>query len=431
VSWRLAALATTVALAAVVAVAAPRAGAVIVALRVESSEAPAPLFDGSLDAQPHAVDGNDGSGSHPCSGSPGATPASTATSALDDALRSAGISWRGNWNPSFHDFFIDRIGPYASQSPDRYWSMTVNGRFSAGGCLTQVAAGDSIRFFYGPLFGTAPPVKPESAGGPPNGPSGGAGSGEGKARLSRKALRRLAARAVRFLHGHRGLGVGWATLALSLRSGGSPALAAADLIGGDLNSQLPDGSLDHDVNSTALAVLALAGDRPRAARRAADWLAAIQLPNGGFGYRPGVAADIDTTGLASWGLALEKRRAPVQQAAAFIRSAQAPDGGFPASPGGASNAQSTGLATIGLRVSGLGPRQVLSDSGQGPLDYLSSLARRNGSIAYQRRSSPTPVWTTSQALLGLTTGARLLNWGHRRRRLNTLLRPRLRWRQRL
>lgn len=408
-SRRLATLAITAALAAVMAVAAPRVEAAVVALRVESSEAPVPLFDGTVDAQIHTVDGGDGSGPHPCSGSPAATPAPTATSALDDALRSAGIAWRGNWNPSFRDFFIDRIGPYASRAPDRYWSLSVNGRFSAGGCLAQVAAGDSIRFFYGPLFGSTP-TGPGAEAGSPSGPSGEAGPGKDTSGPTRKALRRMADGAVRFLRGHRGLGVGWAKLALSLRGDGSPALAAAELIGEGLGSRLPDGSLNHDVNATALTVLALVEDRPAAARRAADWLAAIQLPNGGFGYRPGVAADVDTTGLASWALALERKRAPVQRAAAFVRSAQSPDGGFPASPGGASNAQSTGLGVIALRVSGLGPRQALSASGRGPLDYLASLARPNGSIAYQPRSYPTPVWTTSQALLGLTTGRILLGW---------------------
>jgi Prenyltransferase and squalene oxidase repeat len=409
VNLRLATFATTAALAVVVAAAAPPGEAAVVALRVESSEAPAPLFDGTVDAQIHAVDGNDGSGSHPCSGSPGATPAPTATSALDDALRSSGIAWRGNWNPSFRDFFIDRIGPYASQAPDRYWSLTVNGRFSAGGCLAQVAAGDSIRFFYGPLFG-ASPAGPGGASGSPSEPSPGTSASEDAKRTSRKTLRRISAKAAGFLHGHRGLGEEWAKLALALRDDGSPARAAAELIGEKLGSQLPDGSLAHDTNATALAVLALAEDRPRAARRAAGWLAEVQLASGGFGYRPGVAADIDTTGLASWALAIERRRAAVLRAAAFLSSAQAPDGGFPASPGGASNAQSSGLATVALRVSGLGPRQGLSASGRSPLDYLASLARPNGSISYQRHSSPTPVWTTSQALLGLTTRERLLGW---------------------
>jgi prenyltransferase beta subunit len=220
----------------------------------------------------------------------------------------------------------------------------------------------------------------------------------------------MTAAAVSFLRGRRGLGVGWANLALALRGGGNPVDAAAELIGEKLNSQLADGSLDHDVNATALAVLALAEDRPRAARRAAEWLTRAQLPSGGFGYRPGVPGDVDTTGLASWALALERRRAAARRAAAFVSSTRTADGGFPPLPGGDSNAQSTGLALIALRVSGLGPRHALSASGRGPLDYLSSLARRNGSIAYQPRASPTPVWTTSQALLGLTTRARLLDW---------------------
>jgi prenyltransferase beta subunit len=411
VNQRFATLATTAALAAVVALGASRSEAAVVTLRVESSEASAPLFDGTLDAQPHAVDGSDGSGAHTCSGAPGATPGPSATSALDDALRGSGISWRGNWNPSFRDFFIDRIGAYASRAPDHYWSLTVNGHFSAGGCLTQIVAGDSVRFFYGSLFGSGSPTEPEETSGSPSSPSAGAGAGSGKGikRPSRKAIRRMTSGAVRFLHGHRGVGVGWAKLALALRSNGSAA-AAAELLGGELDAQLADGSLDHDVNATALAVLARVEDHPRSARRAVDWLTAIQSPGGGFGYRPGLAADVDTTGLASWALALGKRRGPVLRAAAFIRSAQAPDGGFPASPEGASNAQSTGLAMVALRVAGLGPRRTLSASGLGPLDYLASLARANGSIAYQPHSAPTPVWSSAQALLGLTTKTKLLGW---------------------
>ena len=75
--------------------------------RRRSSKAP-------CDAQPHAVDGGDGSGSHPCSGPPGASSARDRYGRARRCMRGAGISWRGNWNPSFRDFFIDRIGPYAS-----------------------------------------------------------------------------------------------------------------------------------------------------------------------------------------------------------------------------------------------------------------------------------------------------------------------------
>jgi hypothetical protein len=328
------------------------------------------------------------------------------TGALDDGLRGTGISWRGNWNPDFRDFFIDRIGPFASQSPDRYWSLTVNGVFSAGGCLTRVAAGDSIRFFYGPLFG-APPPTPASGPGSSPGASAGNASPAGAGGTSRKRLRRIATAAIGFLRGHGGVGEAWARLALSLRAG-SPAAAAAELISAKLDSQQADGSFDQDVNATALAVVALDRTRPAEAARAAAWLVAVQSPGGGFGYRPGVLPDVDTTGLAGWALARENKPEAALRAGEFIRSAQAPDGGFPALPGGISNAQSTGLATIALRVCGIGPRRTLNDAGLGPLDYLALLARPNGSIAYRRHSAPTPTWTTSQALLGLTSKARLL-----------------------
>lgn len=402
-----AALIATVAAAAVAAPAAP-AGAAVVTLSVTAAGAPAPLFEGPVNTQPHSVDGGDGSGSHPCSGSPSSVPGPTATGALDDAMRGADITWRGNWDPSFRDFFIDRIGPYASATPDRYWSLTVNGRFSAGGCLAQVADGDSVRFFYGPLYGPGSPQPPPAA---PQNPGGGAGSpgAAAKAGPSAKLLRRVATNAIRFLQRQRG--EAWARLALALRGEGDPAAAAAALVGRQrLDSQAADGSFGADVNATALAVLALRGSHPRSAARAATWLVAAQSSGGGFGYRPGVAADVDTTGLASWALAVEGRAAAVSRAAAFIRSAQSVDGGFPALPGGASNAQSTGLATVALRVAGIGPRRSLASSGRGPLDYLTSLARRDGSIAYQPGSSPTPGWTTAQAVLGLSSRARLLGW---------------------
>ncbi len=322
-------------------------------------------------------------------------------------MRAAGIAWRGNWDPSFRDFFIDRIGPYASAAPDRYWSLTVNGHFSAGGCLAQVEEGDSVSFFYGPLYGQGSPQPPPASSQNPGGGAGSPGAAT-KAGPLPKRLRRVVANATRFLRRQRG--EAWARLALALRGEGDPATAAAALVGPRLDAQATDGSFGADVNATALAVLALRSSRPRAAASAAEWLVAAQSSDGGFGYRPGVAADVDTTGLASWALAIEGRSAAVSRAAAFIRSAQSADGGFPALPGGASNAQSTGLATIALRLARIGPRRSLAPSGRGPLDYLVSLAHRDGSIAYQPGSSPTPAWTTAQALLGFTSKTKLLDW---------------------
>jgi hypothetical protein len=352
------------ALAAVAAVAAPPAVGTTVSLRVESSTDVAPLFSGQVDTTPHAVDGGDGSGPHPCSGPPGAAPAPTATGALDDGLRSAGFSWQGNWNPSFRDFFIERIGPHASTPPDDYWSLSVNGRFSSGGCLAQVSEGDEVRFFYGPLFGTPPELSPagvdSEAGGQQN---GGGRSGTDAARKPAK-LRGIARRATRFLLRHDdGPGSEWAELALALRGHHEPS-GAAQLLAQRLLGRAPNGPSPSDVDSAAL---------------------------------------------DAWKLAAAGRPAAARRAAITVRAAQSPDGGFPSIPGGDSNAQSTGVALIALRVAGLSPRSGTAPGGPTPFDYLASLAHRDGSIAYARGSSLTPVWTTAQALLGLTSRARLLD----------------------
>lgn len=363
---RLAALVTAVALATTAVTAAmPTAEAAVVSLQVESSTAPAPLFDGTVETLPHAVDGGDGSGPHPCWGPPGGTPAPTAAGALDDAMRAAAISWRGNWDPSFQDFFVDRVGPYASASPDRYWSLTVDGRFSAGGCLTRVVDGDTVRFFYGPLFGAPPGDEPTTT--PPPPPPGQDASRPGGPTSAKKrqprALRGIARRASRFLRDTGGIGSDWAGLALALRHRREPPGAARGL-----------------------------GERLR------------RLPSA-----RSIGHDVDLTALAAWSLAARGRHAEALRAAAFVLSAQAADGGFPAVPGGVSNAQSTGVALVALRVTGLGPRPTTVPDGPTPLDYLASLSRPDGSIAYDKRSSPTPVWSTAQALLGLTTRSKLLD----------------------
>ncbi|MET0306283.1 MAG: hypothetical protein ABW196_08650, partial [Solirubrobacterales bacterium] len=344
--------------------AAPPASGTTVDLKVESSTDPVPLFAGPVDTAPHAVDGGDGSGPHPCAGAPGATPVPTATGALDDGLRAAGISWQGNWNPSFRDFFIERIGPHASTPPDDYWSLSVNGRFSSGGCLAQISDGDEVRFFYGPLFGAPPELSPTGAAG---GASEGQGTGGGRAGTdaARKPaeLRRLARGASRFLRHNDGPGSEWAELALALRGGQDPA-----------------------------------GDAQLLAERLLDRFPSSASPD-----------EVDSVAINAWALAVSGRYTAARRAANTVRAAQAPEGGFPVVRGGSPNAQSTGVALIALRVAGLGPRPSVSPGGPTPLDYLASLARRNGSIAYARGSALTPVWTTAQALLGLTSRVRLLD----------------------
>jgi hypothetical protein len=407
---RAAALVATVALATV---AAAPARAATVELRVEAAGAAAPLYAGPVVTEPHRVDGGDGSGPHTCDGPAGSAASATATGALDDAMRAAGIPWRGNWDPDFDDFFIERIGAYASRAPDEYWSLTVDGGYAPGGCLATLRDGDQVRFYYGPLFGEAPatPVGGESAGGPGSAGAGAAPAGTiatGTGPAATVGAGRLARRAARFLRRHReDAGDPWSRLALAVRRRASPGAAAAKLLGGRLGRQRADGSLAEDVDFTALGVLAFEATAPARAARAAAWLVRVQGAGGGFGFRPQAAADVDTTGLAAWALARQGRRAAARRAGLFVAAAQSADGGFPAAPGGGSNAQSTGLALLALRAARLGVERP-AGSGATPLDYLGGLGRGDGSVEYSSGSAPTPVWTTAQALLGLLPRGKLL-----------------------
>jgi hypothetical protein len=130
--------------------AASLAAAATVTLRVEGSQQT--LFEGPVSTQPHEIDAGDGSGPHPCSGGLGAAPGPTATGALDDGARAAGLSWRGSWNPDFYDFFVDAIGPDSSAPPEGYWGLFVDGSTSGGGCTTKVGDGDEVLWVYGAVF---------------------------------------------------------------------------------------------------------------------------------------------------------------------------------------------------------------------------------------------------------------------------------------
>jgi hypothetical protein len=648
---RRALLASAVAAILVAAVGAPAvaAPAATVNLRIEGSQKA--LFEGPVTTAPREVDGHDGTGLHPCWGSLGSTPGPTATTALADAATAAGIPWLGNWNPDFHDFFVESIGSDSSQPPDGYWSLWVNGQSGAGGCTTKVKDGEEVIWSYGsfrtvllklagpstaavgepftvtvtaagqPVAGaTVGGVLTDAAGharlsglaasrlklyaersdavrsnllevcvgaetgcqeaGGGGGGSGGAaalsigkieggelfakdaapkvlrgeakglagvslrlvsrrdgrcrswnaraarmvagpcgaprefaatlGAGSWSARIGRLRpgryeLRALApaggapparvvfhvlsrrasagsvlARGLHYLHAAQapggGLGVaprakpsltmtGWATMVLGRaepsatpianRAGRAepsaplagrsarptPAAAASAYIGRELtaadalNDQVRSafavaaagtdprleallcarlakhrgagGPFGGEVATTALAVLALrtAGCATPIANRAARWLGARRNPDGGFGYKPGIASEVDTTGLATWSLAADPRtRGAAAAGVAYLRGAQNPDGGFGSAPGQASNSQSTGLAIAGLRAAGVAPGAVRTEDGIDPIDYLATLQRGPGVIDYSRQGRQTPVWTTSQALLGLGRG---------------------------
>ncbi len=134
----LAALLLWATIGAVAATAAP----ITVDVRVEGAEAT--LYEGTVETSVHRVDGADGTGSHVCSGPIGEPPGPTLTGALDDALRVAGLPWRGIWSGSSGDFFIDSVAGEQA-TPSGPWSILLNGEPTpVGGCSARVRPNDRV-----------------------------------------------------------------------------------------------------------------------------------------------------------------------------------------------------------------------------------------------------------------------------------------------
>jgi energy-coupling factor transport system substrate-specific component len=182
--------------------------------------------------------------------------------------------------------------------------------------------------------------------------------------------------------------------------------AGRDLLADLLRHRRQDGSFDGYVNWTGFGILALRaagqGAGSGAVRAAVRYLERSQGDDGGFGFAPDGASDVDDTGAVLQALAAAGRgRSPAaRRAVSYLRRAQNPDGGFGQTPERSSNAQSTAFAVQGLIAAGRDPDRLRKGS-RTPLAYLASLQVRDGSFRYSRTSAQTPVWVTAQALTAL------------------------------
>ena len=190
---------------------------------------------------------------------------------------------------------------------------------------------------------------------------------------------------------------------LVARAAGVPAtkFGGHDLVsalGGEIKA---DGSVQHKVDLTTFAVLALRAAGVAVPSRTIRWLVRQQDRNGGFSYATaGAKPDVDDTGSALEAIAASHRGAS-RRAVHYIRATQNRDGGFPSQPGGASNAQSTAWAVQGLIAAGVDVSKVRHRGSPSPRRYLESLTTRSGAINYARRISLTPVWVTAEAIMAL------------------------------
>ena len=197
-----------------------------------------------------------------------------------------------------------------------------------------------------------------------------------------------------------------AILALEGAGLDSRRFGGRDLVSALTGSQSTDGSWQRQVNVTAYAILAMrAAGSSSGVPAAASWLRRAQNGDGGWGFGPSQRSDPDSTGAAMQGLAATGAGSgALSDGIAYLRRVQKRDGGWGLNETGVTNSQSTAWALQGLVAAAVHPSAVQS-GGRSGLDYLAARQRADGSYAYNSASAHTPVWVTSQALLGISREA--------------------------
>lgn len=111
------------------------------------------LFEGTIRTDGHAIRASSDTEARKCDGTNNgahATPGPTPTAASEDAMRSIGQDFDGQWYPGFDDYFIQRFGPDAEDAGTAaYWGILVNGIYtSVGGCQYGLNPGDQTLWVY-------------------------------------------------------------------------------------------------------------------------------------------------------------------------------------------------------------------------------------------------------------------------------------------
>jgi hypothetical protein len=142
-------LAVLVAALACAAPVAATAAPTKVKVRVEGASKT--IFEGTVTTDVHDVDGGDGTGAHKCDGTnggAGTVSGPTPTSALDDAMKLAGLSWTGSFDSGFDDFLVSKIGP-DTQTDTQFWGSALAGKsLQVGGCQAVVPKGAEVLWAY-------------------------------------------------------------------------------------------------------------------------------------------------------------------------------------------------------------------------------------------------------------------------------------------
>jgi hypothetical protein len=189
------------------------------------------------------------------------------------------------------------------------------------------------------------------------------------------------------------------------------AFGGVDLVDAILARQLPSGAFAAQpgggagyVNATAFALLPLSALRDPALApalaRGADWLLHVQEASGAWGFAPGHEPSSDTTAAVLQALHAVGRGGTPQEARAwsYLRSLRNADGGYGFSDTHPdSNAASTAWVAQASWAAGEDPGAASAGGGPSALDYLASLQRPDGSIAWKAGDTTNAVWMTAYA----------------------------------
>jgi energy-coupling factor transport system substrate-specific component len=171
-----------------------------------------------------------------------------------------------------------------------------------------------------------------------------------------------------------------------------------NLVAALLNRRAENGSFQGWPATTAYSVIALrTADATGGLDHTISWLAKVQNGDGGWGDTPDVPSNVDVTAAVMQAM---PETQTARQGLSYLRRHQHSDGGFAlGSSSGEVNSQSTGWAVQAMVAVGADPTRIVSGSNSA-LDYLAARQGDNGHYRYSASSDQTPVWVTSEVLVG-------------------------------
>ncbi len=165
-----------------------------------------------------------------------------------------------------------------------------------------------------------------------------------------------------------------------------------------LDRRAENGSFQGWPGTTAYSVVALrTAEATGGLDKTISWLAKVQNDDGGWGDTATTPSNADVT--AAVMQAIPETKA-AEDGLTYLRRHQHSGGGFSTgASGGAINSQSTGWAVQAMVAVGADPTRI-PVSGDTALDYLAARQGENGHYRYSESSNQTPIWVTSEAMVG-------------------------------